>query len=170
MYSRKAFTLIEVMVVISLLMLFSSFAIMHISFFDTTVVRLELDKLMAACLYMQQLAIATNEEKHLVFDEQKSAYYFDTYSEKLSQRVRFGFLRGVNGPPGSPIDTIEKAITFPLKRISFYPTGIISSGTVYFVDRKKQVLYALSNAVSHVSYLRLYSYTGAWNLYGTLKK
>jgi hypothetical protein len=46
----------------------------------------------------------------------------------------------------------------------FYPTGIISSGTVYLVDKNKRYMYALSNAVSQFSYLRLYKYDGGWKL------
>ena len=62
------------------------------------------------------------------------------------------------------VSKIEKAITFPGYAIHFYPTGIISSGTVYLVDKKKKCMYALSNAVSQVSYLRLYRYDGRWKL------
>jgi len=168
--SKKAFTLIELMIVICLFALLARFAMIQFSFLDATIAHIELDKLIAACLYMQQLAIATNEEKYLIFDEKKQEYYFDTYHEKLSQRVRFDFLSETKGPPGSPVNNIEKAITFLSHRICFYPTGIISSGTVYLVDVKKQSLYALSNAVSHVSFLRMYTYNGSWKLYGDNKK
>ena len=68
------------------------------------------------------------------------------------------------GSPGSPTHRIEKAITFPGSKIHFYPTGIISSGTAYLVDKNKQYMYALSNAVSQVSYLRFYRYDGGWKL------
>jgi prepilin-type N-terminal cleavage/methylation domain-containing protein len=171
MYNYKAFTLIELMVVICLIALLAGMGVMQFSFLDATITHAELDKLMTACLYMQQLAIATNEEKQLLFDINKHEYRFEKFYEKLSPRVRFGFLSGVKGPPGSPTHIIEKAITFPSARICFYPTGIISSGTVYLVDAKKHCLYALSNAVSHVSFLRLYIYkNGTWQLCGDNKK
>ena len=165
MYTKKAFTLIEVMVVVCLCLLIASFAFVNVSFLDGSIIRIEIDTLVTACLYMQQLAIATNEEKYLIFDDQKHEYYFDVYREKLSQRLRFGFLPGIMGPPGGPTKNVEKAITFPAKRICFYPTGIISSGTVYFIDRKRKQQYALSNAISQVSYLRMYYYDGHWKLY-----
>jgi len=170
MRNFKAFTLIELIVVICLCTLLAGIAVLNVSFLDATIVRMELNKLMTACLYMQQLAIATNEEKYLVFDEHTNEYRFDVYHEKLSKRVRFGVMNGIKGPPGNPIGSIEKAITFPLNRICFYPTGIISSGTVYLIDIKKQTFYALSNAVSQVSYLRMYRYDGTWKLYGDDKK
>ena len=103
MHIRKAFTLVELMVVLCLCSLIAGLAIINFSFLDSTIVRMELNKLMTACLYVQQLATATNEEKYLIFDENKNEYHFDTYHEKLSKRVRFGTVPGVKGPPGSPI-------------------------------------------------------------------
>jgi prepilin-type N-terminal cleavage/methylation domain-containing protein len=160
-----AFTLIELMVVICLCALLAGLAMVHLSFLDRTIARAEIDKLATVCVYLQQLAIATNSERYLVFDTQKNEYYFDAYHEKLSQRIRFGCLPGVLGPPGNPTHSVEKIITFPGHKICFYPTGIISSGTVYVIDKKGQSQYALSNAVSQVSYLRMYRYDGTWKLY-----
>lgn len=168
--NAQAFTLIELLVVLCLCALISSLALVQLSFLDATLVRVELDKLVNACQYMQQLAIATNKEQHLVFDVHKHEYHFHTYHEKLSSRVRFGVLSGVKGSPASPSHTITQAVTFPGQRMSFYPTGVISSGAVYLVDVKKQCLYAMSNAVSHVSYVRMYRYDGTWKLYGDDKK
>ena len=108
--------------------------------------------------------MTTNTECVLQFDVQKNEYRCDKIHEKLSQRISFGSLPNVLGPPGSPSHKIEKAVTFPSFAIHFYPTGIISSGTVYLVDKKKQYMYALSNAVSQFSYLRLYRYDGKWKL------
>lgn len=162
---RAAFTLIELMVVICLCALLAGFAMVHLSFLDRTIARAEIDKLATVCVYLQQLAIATNTEKHLIFDIQKNEYHFDAYHEKLPQHLKFGCLPGVFGPPGNPVHSVEKVITFPGHKICFYPTGIISSGTVYLTDKKGHYQYALSNAVSQVSYLRMYRYDGTWKLY-----
>jgi len=137
---------------------------MQLSFLDSTIVHTEVDKLVAVCSYLQQKAITTNTELVLTFDTQKNEYRCGTIHEVLSQRISFGFLSNALGSPGSPSAKIEKAVTFPHSAIHFYPTGIISSGTVYLVDKKKQSMYALSNAVSQVSYLRLYRYDGRWKL------
>lgn len=163
--NKKAFTLIELMVVVCLCALLAGLAMVHLSFLDRTIARTEIDKLVNVCVYLQQLAIATNSEKYLIFDIQKNEYSFDKYHEKLSQRISFGCLPGVLGPPGNPTHSVEKVITFPGHKIYFYPTGIISSGTVYLIDKKGQFQYALSNAVSQVSHLRMYRYDGTWKLY-----
>jgi prepilin-type N-terminal cleavage/methylation domain-containing protein len=163
-YKKKGFTLIEAMVVVCLFALVATLGIMQLSFLDATIARAEVDKLAAVCSYLQQKAIATNTECVLTFDIEKNEYRCDTIHEKLSQRISFGFLPHVFGPPGCPTHQVEKAITFPDSSIHFYPTGIISSGTIYLIDKKKQYMYALSNAVSQVSYLRLYRYDGRWRL------
>jgi hypothetical protein len=136
----------------------------QLSFLDSTIARIEVDKLANVCSFLQQHAIATNSEQVLECDTKNNEYHCDNVNEKLSQRIAFGFLPGVMGSPGSPTQSIKKAITFPGSVIHFYPTGIISSGTVYLVDKKKQCMYALSNAVSQVSYLRMYRYDGKWNM------
>jgi len=164
MNNKPAFTLIELMVIISLLALIFGLTITRMSFFDHFLMRIEVEKLMSACLFMQQLAIATNEEKYLTFDMQKNEYQFAKHHEKVSSRIYFGFIKDIKGPPGSPHNVITKAITFPEQRICFYPTGIISSGTVYLTDENRRLLYALSNAVSQVSYLRMYCYDGGWKV------
>jgi len=163
---KNGFTLIEAMVVVCLFALVATLGMMQLSFLDSTIIHAEVDKLATVCSYLQQKAIATDTELVLTFDMQKNEYRCDKIREVLSQRISFGFLPNVLGPPGSPSHRIEKATTFPDSAVHFYPTGIISSGTVYLVDKKKQYMYALSNAVSQVSYLRLYRYDGRWKLLG----
>lgn len=152
------------MMVICLLGLLATLGIMQTSFLDSTIVRTEIDKLTAACSYLRQKAITTNAECVLRFDSAKNEYYADGIHEVVSQRACFSFLPGVLGPPGCPSHAIKKSITFPGYEIHFYPTGIISSGTVYITDKNKRYMFALSNAVSQFSYLRLYRYDGKWKL------
>lgn len=165
MNNKQAFTLIEVMIVICLITLLATLAMMQLSFLDSTIARIEVDKLATVCSFLRQHAIVTNSELVLACDEQNNEYRCGTIREVLSQRISFGFLSGAMGSPGSPTHQIQKAITFPASLLHFYPTGIISSGTVYLVDKKKQYMYALSNAVSQVSFLRLYRYdSGRWKI------
>ena len=164
MYIKKGFTLIEAMVVVCLFVVIATLGIMQLSFLDSTILHAEANKLAAVCSYLRQKAISTNTEYVLVFDLEKNEYRCGETHEVLPQRVSFGFLPKVLGPPGSPSRSINKAITFVDSSIHFYPTGIISSGTVYLVEKKKQYMYALSNAVSQFSYLRLYRYDGKWKI------
>lgn len=163
-YTKFGFTLIEAMVVVALFALIVTLGMMQISFLDNTIVHAEVDKLATVCSYLQQKAIASNSDQNLVCDIENSTYRGDNVTETLSSRVCFGFLPHVLGSPGSPSRVINKAVTFADSSIHFYPTGTISSGTVYLTDKHKKNMYALSNAVSQVSYLRLYRYDGRWKL------
>ena len=164
MHRKKGFTLIEAMIVVCLFAVIAGLGIMQLSFLDSTIIHAEVNKLAAVCSYLRQKAIVTNTECVLVFDIEKNEYRCGEMREVLPQRISFGFLSKAWGPPGSPSHKIEKAITFPGNSIHFYPTGIISSGTVYLVDKNKQYMYALSNAVSQFSYLRFYRYDGKWKM------
>lgn len=162
--AKSGSTLIEVMVVLCLFALIVTLGMMQISFLDSTIVHAEVDKLAATCSYLQQKAIASNSDQILVCEVEKNRYRGDNVNETLSPRVCFGFLPNVLGSPGSPSRIINKAITFADSSIHFYPTGTLSSGTLYLTDTNKKIMYALSNAVSQVSYLRLYRYDGKWKL------
>lgn len=164
MIHKQAFTFIELLIVLALFALLATLGIKQLSFLDETIIHAQVDNFATVCSYLRQKAMASNSEQKLVCDEQKNTYRFDNVHEALSKRVCFGFLPNVLGSPGSPSHTIKKAITFPNSTIHFYPTGIISSGTVYFTDKNKKYMYALSNAISQVSYLRLYRYDGRWKL------
>ena len=151
------------LIVLCLCMLVASLGIMQISFLDSSIIHAELDKLAAVCDYLQQRAITTNTEQILTCNLQTNSYDSQIVHEKITHSARFGFLPNAM-TMGSNAHSIKKAITFVDNLIHFYPTGIISSGTIYLIDNKKQFMYALSNAVSKVSHLRLYRYDGAWKL------
>jgi prepilin-type N-terminal cleavage/methylation domain-containing protein len=162
--TKSGFTLIEAMVVLALFALIATLGMIQLSFLDSTIVHAEVDKLATTCSYLQQKAIASNSDQLLVCDTEKNKYRGDNVNETLSSRVCFGFLPNVLGSPGCRSRVINKAVTFADSSIHFYPTGVISAGTAYLTDKNKKTMYALSNAVSQVSYLRLYRYDGKWKL------
>lgn len=160
----SGFSLIELMITIALCALVVTLTVINVSFLHRGTVYSEVDRLYAACMYLQQCALSGNQDYMLEFDEKKNEYSFDGRVERLEPPVRFGFTEGVKGPPSSPRNNIKSAITFPGKRIMFYSDGVISSGTVYLTDGSDSVLYALSNGIAHVSHLRKYSYNDTWVL------
>jgi prepilin-type N-terminal cleavage/methylation domain-containing protein len=164
MNSKKGFTLLELMIVLLLCAFIARLGIIQLSFLDRIIIRTELDKVVAVCNYLQQLALNTNKEHYLLFNLQDNSYSFGGYKESLPVTIAFGILPAIKGPPGSPYQLIERPITFAHNSICFYPTGIISSGTVYIIDKKKQIQYALSNSVSQISHIRMYYYDNGWKL------
>jgi prepilin-type N-terminal cleavage/methylation domain-containing protein len=161
---RHGFSLIELMITMVLCGVVVTLTMVNISFIYRGTVRTELEKLYATCMYLQQRALSSNQTYALEFDEAGRMYRFDGRVERLDSAVWFGALATVKGPPSDPRAPIVSAITFPGKRIVFYPDGVFSSGTVYLTDRSKTTVYALSSAVAQVSHLRKYGYTDSWKL------
>lgn len=161
---RRGFSLLECGIVLALLVLVLTLHVVQIPFLNRYIVRSEIEKMYAVCKYLQQYAMINRQQQELIFDITKNEYYFHEKKERLPKQVVFGFLSGAKGPPSSALSSIVKPITFDHQRIIFYPDGIVQAGTVYLVDCDKQFMYALSNGVAQISYLRKYKYDGTWLL------
>ncbi len=163
--SRKAgFTLIELSLVLALLAVVLFLTAAHARFLNRLVVRAELERLYATCYYLQRCAMAQGKPYKIVFDMHAHSYRYNDCSYTLSSSVRFGCLPNTHGPPSKPTNTIAKPVTFKGNSLTFHPDGIVQSGTIYLTDAQHTCMYALSCAVSQVSYLRKYQYTNAWEL------
>jgi hypothetical protein len=87
---------------------------------------------------------------------------------KLPDAVRFGFIPGVSGPPSSPGKPITNPITFKdfgqgKYKVILFVDGKIQPGTVYFVDKNRNFMMALTCPISQVSFIRKYNYDkGKW--------
>lgn len=127
-------------------------------------VRSDLDTLSMVCRYAQQHAMTTNQQQIIQVDIVQNRYSINGRTYHLSPGVCFGIISGAKGPPGHPTNLLANPITFAQQQIVCSAHGIISSGTVYLTDTQHTVLYALSNAVSHISYLRRYVYKDSWQL------
>lgn len=163
MHSRVSFTLIELSVVVALVMIVATLVMVHGTYMHRVLVHAEIEKLALICRYLQNGAMTTNQEKTLKFDLKNRTYAYDSTKGKLSCNVEFGMIDGIKGPPSHPTETIQKPITFKNNTITFYPDGIIQAGTLYLISSDKQVMYALSNSVSQVSYMRIYKYDKRWH-------
>jgi len=127
----------------------------------------QLEDIEAVCSYLQQRAIASNRNQELCIDVTAHTYSYAIGEKRqtfpLHHNILFGFSGSVLGPPANPEGPITTACTFPkrdkLHVMTFYPTGIISAGTIYFIDKQKRHLGALTSSVSQVSYIRRYCYT-----------
>lgn len=158
------FTLIELMISISLSVLVVTLTVVNVSFLNKGIIRSEVDKLYAACMYMQQCALLSGKEQVITFNVHNNSYSFNGRTEKLLSPIIFGILPGVMGPPSTPIKKLKSSISFQENRIVFHADGMISSGTIYMIDHKKEYICALSNGIAQISHLRKYSYNGKWQL------
>ena len=163
MNTVKGFSLLECAIVVALLIIIAHIIVIHGTYLQRILVRQDVEKLMAVCRFLQQTAMVTNTTKELVFDQKNKSYTYNSTTEKLSKNTEFGILPGTLGPPSNPTHPITSPITFSNEKIIFYPDGIIQPGTVYLIRKDIQVMYALSCAVSQVSFLRIYHYDGKWH-------
>lgn len=134
------------------------------SFLSRMLVRAELEHLYTASYYLQRKALMLHAPQTIQFDRNNNTYEIDEKTYRLPSHVRFGTALGVKGPPSGPLSMVTNPITFLHNSITFYPDGVIQSGTIYLTDHHKSCTYALSCAVSPVSYLRKYQYTDGWNM------
>lgn len=159
---KHGFSLIEVMISLALFVFLATLCIVHGSYLQRLLVRSEIEKMYAICMYAQRYAILSNQTHVLIFDVKGQKYCFNGRTESLPRGVRFGSLPGVCGPPSTPHSKIKEPITFHAQRIVFHPDGIIQPGAVYLVDSEYRYMYAMSSAVAQVSYLRKYEYAAGW--------
>jgi len=162
----EGFSLIELMLVIAIVGIIVSLALTNMGFLNRSILRSELDKLYATCMYAQKIAMVTNKKQIVTFDIAKRMYSFNGAKVVLPQSINFGFLPGTNGPPSAPNNSITSPITFAKHQITFSPNSIVQSGTVYLVDEHKNSMYALSSPIAQVSFLRKYRFDKKWILIG----
>ena len=164
----KAYSLFELIVVIFALSIFLFVSIPKFNFLDNFILQNELDRLFSTFYYLQQKAIATNEEQKLYFNLDLNSYEYVGKSNlkqnyKLPNKVRFGLLDNIFGPPSKPEKRVNLPITFKktkknLFEVIFYTDGKISSGNVYMITKDKKNLMSLSVSVSPFALITKYKY------------
>lgn len=162
---KNGFSLIECAIVLGILVILISFATIPTGRLQKAMVQAQIQLFCITCIYLQQLAIASGVEQELVLDKKNQTYSYCNEIQKLAHPILFGILPNIKGPPAFPSQIVHDPISFPHKKIFFYPDGIISAGTVYFVIPSSNQLYAVSCGVGAVSFLRKYCYDGKWHLW-----
>lgn len=162
--NKTGASLVELLVVCTAIVLLAGLSIQYLSIIQRSAVRTEAALLYTACRFMQRLACATQQEQRLILDPIHNSYRYHGIEHRLHHQVQFGFMPNTKGPPASPEYLVHKPITFVDNAIIFYPTGIISAGTIYITDAHRSCCYALSNGVAQVSCLRMYIYKKSWEM------
>ena len=161
---QSGFLLLERIVVVGLFAVIFGIGMINVHFLDQALVRTELDKLYAVCLYLQHNARVENKSYTLYFDANQKTYTCDSQRWNLPSQIIFGTLEGTKGPPSSPHNSVKNPITFKKSCITFSPQGIIQPGTIYLTDSRRCYGYALSCSVSDYSYIRRYRYDTQWHM------
>ena len=165
---RSSFTLIELIITITILFIVLAITIPKMPFFNLIILNKETELMASTFSHLQQKAITSNITLELIFTTTANKYTYQTTSQKtythiLPKPIQFGFRDKTLGPPSNHKNPILKSITFKRKNIkgptvSFFPDGNISAGTVYLIDKNKKYMKALTCSVEETSYLRIYDY------------
>lgn len=165
---QNSFSLIEIMIGLSIIMILCSLWPAHFFDFNRQVLMHELDTLMVTFSYLQQRAMASYAAQEIIFDLHNGTYSYSKkansrFIKKMPDSVKFGFLKHAHGPPSDPRKPIKKAITFEhndpkVIQATFLPNGKVTPGTIYLVDKREKNMVALTVPVSQVSYVRKYRY------------
>lgn len=156
-------SLVELLATVSILALVISIAVPGILFLKKMAISAELDRLQIVSQFLQKKAIYTRQKTYLYFNLNDHSYSYDEQIEKLSNGVFFSIAPQVSGPPANPKGPIRQAVTFRKQKITFYPNGTISPGTVYLNNQNQNNLHALTVAVSQAAFIRKYKYqAGTW--------
>jgi prepilin-type N-terminal cleavage/methylation domain-containing protein len=161
---RYGFSLVELMIVLSIMGLFTLLVVTNTTFLHRSIMYAQLEQLYSICQLARQTALATNQAQTIQFDRLTNSYTWAHRKESLPRSLRFGFIPGTKGPPAHPTAQLYTPITFSGDKITFYPDGIVQSGTLYLIDEHATSMYAISNAVAQFSYLRMYRYDGTWQI------
>ncbi|MFA5306356.1 MAG: type II secretion system protein [Candidatus Babeliales bacterium] len=167
---RNAFTLLEMLVVITITIILCAITIHSFGDDDRTLILQELEKMEVILRYLQQRAMATQRVQSLVITTTAQTYSYGAARQILPPRICFGYLATAYGPPGNPTAPLTHVATFPAVNpttfiLKIFPNGKMSSGALYMRNYGGTRLGALTCTVSQVSYLRKYMYdSGQWVL------
>lgn len=193
--NKKSFSLFELIVVVAMVVILFTITIPKMFFVNRFLVENEVDKMFAIFSFLQQRAIASNQEQAVIFDLSQNTYFYglsdgsrrnledcpsprteavelkngsNPITCKLPDAVKFGFFQGAKGPPSFPNKPITSPITFKNMgdgkfKVTFFSDGKVQPGTVYFVDKNRNFMMALTCPISQVSFIRKYKYNqGKW--------
>ena len=186
--TKHCFTLLETTISIAVVLLIAILAFSKLTFLDAFFLKNEIENMQCLFNHLRQKSISRNVPSSVVFDAKNHKYFCDFMGEsieyKIHHRIKFGFIPGAKGPPGNPKNSIEFPISFDeeassaqfssgsqensakiqLKKVTFFPNGRVTAGTIYLTNKKETCMRAISCSVSSF-WLRKYRYVdGKWIL------
>lgn len=152
---HKGALFIELLIVISIIMLFTSLSYSCKWHIDHIMVRNETYHMYSLCYFLQQAALSTQTTHILTIDAHNNTINTFIGQHIINKNVIFGFGH-LNKNLARQQTT--KPITFVNHTIYFYPNGTISSGSIYLTDKSHNTCYALTCPIGSTSTLRIYRF------------
>lgn len=157
---NAGFMLLELCIVVALFILISAYTISSFNGTQAIVTRVQTLLLQSTIRHAQWHAISSGKQQQVVFDVDSNTYQYNNQIYQLPKPVVFGAPTLAKGPPAHPTHAITHPVTFVNNQAICFASGAVSSGTVYLTNGATS--FALSNAVSFFSYLRVYRYNNGW--------
>jgi len=163
---RGGYSLVEITISLALLVLIASLTIPTPKALEKVALQNEIATLKSRLLFLQQKAITSNRKQKLKFLHNTNQYSYKRNGEthasmeivhRFPSSISYGFFENTKGPPSSPKKPLTSPITFQKQKITFLPSGYISPGTVYLVNKKASLMVALSIPVSQIPFIREYT-------------
>ena len=147
--NSKGFTFLEILLVLSIIGILFALAVSDISAFTERFYLQATARQISTDLRDMKMRSVIERQSYIVnFDTPNNFYELTGRRINLPQGIRFGFSPGVLGPPANPAETPEAdGVTFTSNKISFYPYGSNSMGTIYITNDRNETL-ALSLTIT----------------------
>ena len=161
MRTNAGFMLLELCIVVALFILIGACTISSFNGAQAIVTRVQTLLLQSTIRQAQWHAISSGKQQQVTFDVENNSYTYNKHMYQLPKPLLFGAPKLAKGPPAHPTHAITHPVTFVNNQAICFATGAVSAGTVYITNGS--VSFALSNAVSFFSSLRLYRYKNGWH-------
>lgn len=147
--NSKGFTFMEILLVLSIAGILSALALSDISAFtDRFYLQTTARQLSNDLREMKMRSVIERQTYTINFDTANNFYELSERRINLPFGIRFGFSPEVLGPPANPVETPEAdGVTFSTNKISFYPQGNNSLGTIYITNGRHETM-ALSLTIT----------------------
>jgi hypothetical protein len=154
----KGFSLFEVLVVLSLLMVVSLLGFSMADLWDHCALQNEVAALCFVIKSLHYRALATGREQRLRFTLSPAGYAWGVEEVMLPSTLIFGAVPGAYGPPSAPKNPIVSGISFEEGMLRCGPDGRLQAGAVYLCDKKSRWSYAITTDIGPATLVRRYRY------------
>lgn len=134
-----------------------------LKYFDSQVINSAAKKIYADVSIIKSKSHVFKKTATIKFYPEMNMYTLEKLNQKLPKNINFGFLKNSFGPPSKPNQIIQSACTFKDNMIIASKDGHLNSGSLYMVDKYKNLMYSITTGISKKSFLRLYKRSsGKW--------
>lgn len=158
----KGFFLIEVIIVLAIILVGLALFMKTPRFSSRHTLMTEAKKIGQLFFYFKEYAQLEKRKSIIQFNKNRKSYHTTQEEYVLPSGLFFGTHIPIKGPPSVPHAFIAEPVTFKKLKVTFYPDGTFSSGTVYISDGAATAAVTLD--VGDGALPRIYLFDTSWQL------